>query len=128
MDANFVNHEVNGCSNLRLQIVCWQINQHLSFQQKSWHGPKSVVKMHIVCQQQFLQRINNEISLTYVLADFVCLNADVSANELQRNIDATRGFLLVFSANFCARNPPRDAPKQCIYNIKIHTNLLDYIL
>ena len=60
-----------------------------------------------------------QLNLTCVLADFVCLNADVSANELHRNIDATRGFLLVFSANFCARNPPNDAPKQCIYNIYI---------
>lgn len=59
--------------------------------------------------------------ITYVLADFVCLNAEVSANELHRNIDATRGFLLVFSANFCARNPPSEAPKQCIY---IRTGLI----
>ena len=50
---------------------------------------------------------------THVFADLVCLNTEVSTKALQRNIDATRGFLLVLSANFWAKNPPSDAPNMC---------------
>ena len=35
-------------------------------------------------------------------------NTDVSVNVLQRTRDATRGQLLVNSANFCAINPPKN--------------------
>ena len=54
---------------------------------------------------------------THVVAESVCWKTEVSANELHRTIDSMRDELLqVYSANFCARNPPREAPNRWTWN------------
>ena len=56
--------------------------------------------------------------LTYVDAVAVCWKTDVSAKELHNIKEWTLGLLQVISANFCARKPPREAPKRCTYMYK----------
>jgi len=91
----------------------------------TWGSRLSVGKLTNTCllnrKEGIVQKLKKRKSVvfrrkslsTHVLADLVCLNTDVSTKALQRNIDATRGFLLVFSANFWAKNPPSDAPNIC---------------
>lgn len=48
---------------------------------------------------------------TYTAADSLYVNTEVSVNELQRMSEATRGQFAVYSANFCAKNPPKTINK-----------------
>ena len=57
---------------------------------------------------------------THYFAGLMDSNTVVSVNVLQRKREQTLWFKRHRSANFCARNPPRDAPNKWTYVYSRH--------
>lgn len=80
----------------------WKQVRHMSIQiSVTFHCKKINARNLIAC-----------LSLAYLFAVHVWLKIEVSLKELHRIRDWTLGDLCVYSANFWARKPPREAPKR----------------
>lgn len=66
------------------------------------------------------------VPFLYLFAVQVWLKIVVSLNELHSISECTLGDLCVYSANFCARNPPSEAPNRWTWRLK--TLVLHFVI
>lgn len=87
---------------LQLPHPGWKQVRHMSNQ----------ISMTFHCRKVNATHLIACLSLPYLFAVHVWLKIEVSLKELHRMRDWTLGDLCVYSANFWARKPPREAPKR----------------
>lgn len=87
---------------LHLPHPGWKQLRHMSDQ----------ISMIFHCKKIYAMNLIACLSLPYLFAVHVWLKIEVSLKELHRIRDWTLGDLCVYSANFWARKPPREAPKR----------------
>lgn len=121
MSAYPVDHEVDCICHFRVHGSFSEVPQNNLLQHESWHQPETGEERGneaLVMNVNIQRKIWHGIIKNHLFAVHVWLKMEVSLNELHSISECTLGDLCVHSANFWAKNPPRDAPNRWTWRFK----------